>query len=177
MTVDAAAPDGVEIPMRFRPIDTEAVAVALADPERVLAHDETLDVETIGAVLGAIAAVACEERPWRDPRVLATLYYREGLTQSELGARLGTSQRTITRWMRKYDLSPDQRSPDVFDGLADLGLVERLLDDDHPTDHPRGRRDADPDGVGRWPGAEEVATIGGPVRLANRDVDAGGDEP
>lgn len=140
MTVAAAAPDDADIPTRFLALDTEALVSTLLDPDAVAAHgDDRVDPETIHAVLEAIAAAVREERPWRDPAVLATLYYEEGRTQSEIGQRLGTSQRTITRWMRKYDLSPDSRTPETFAGLADLGLVDRLLDDTRDdTDREHG---------------------------------------
>jgi len=127
ITVGAAAPDITAIRTPFLAIDTEAVATALADPEWVAEYgDARVDVGTIEAVCEAIAAVARAERPWRDPAVLATLYYERGLTQADIAAELGTSQQTIARWMGTYDLGPE---------LADVALVENLLN----PDSQRGR--------------------------------------
>jgi len=140
MTVGAAASEDVAIPLEYQALDTEAVVTAITDPDRVADHADDVDAETVLAVLEAVATVGREERPWRDPAVLATLYYERGLTQAAIGDRLGTSQRTITRWMDKYGLSPDSRAPETFDGLAALGLVETLLEDADDDDRGERRR-------------------------------------
>ena len=129
-TVAAAAPDDVDIPARFGAIDTEAVVDAVLDADAVAKRaPDRIQPADVHAVLEAIADGARAEHPWRDPAVLATLYYEEGLTQAEIADRLGTSQRTVGRWMRRYDLNPGSRTPETFAGLADLGLVDQLLGD------------------------------------------------
>lgn len=44
------------------------------------------------------------EEPWRDEETLRKLYFGEGLTQKEIGKKLGCSPANICRWFRKLDI-------------------------------------------------------------------------
>lgn len=43
---------------------------------------------------------------YKDPEVLERLYLQRGLTQEEVGNRLGVSQKTISRWLNRHDIEP-----------------------------------------------------------------------
>lgn len=43
-------------------------------------------------------------KPWQDEEVLKRLYYDQELRQWEIAERLGTSLRTVCRWMNKHGL-------------------------------------------------------------------------
>ena len=46
--------------------------------------------------------------PWRDPETLYRLYHGEGLTQKEIGNRLGCTSETISQWMQKHGIPSRQ---------------------------------------------------------------------
>jgi len=56
------------------------------------------------------------ETPWRDEGTLRRLYHGEGLSQSEIGNRLGCSKTTVLRWMDKHGV--EARDPHAW--LASL---------------------------------------------------------
>jgi DNA-directed RNA polymerase specialized sigma24 family protein len=78
-----------------------------------------VDADDVAAVLAGLAAVERERHPWRGPDQLARLYYGEGLTQPEVADRLDCGQRTIARWMDRFDLAPRKGRGPVFDGAVD----------------------------------------------------------
>lgn len=45
------------------------------------------------------------EHPWRDEDILRELYQEEKLTASDIAGRLGTTQPTVCRWLKKYSVS------------------------------------------------------------------------
>ena len=45
-----------------------------------------------------------DDKPYRDAEVLERLYIRENLTQPEIGDRLGCSNNTVSRWLRKHGI-------------------------------------------------------------------------
>lgn len=56
--------------------------------------------------------------PWHDKNTLNQLYHEEKLSQSEIADRLGCTQPTINRWMRKLDV--DKRDLAEAQGLREL---------------------------------------------------------
>jgi len=44
------------------------------------------------------------DRPWHDKRTLESLYHGEGLSQEEIGDRLGCSRETVVAWMKKLEV-------------------------------------------------------------------------
>jgi len=86
----------------FEALDTGAVA----------AHSD-VDADTVGNVLEALVEWECERKPWKDPRVLARLYYDEGLTQGEIADELGCGQKTVSRRMTRYGLAPGRGNTTV----------------------------------------------------------------
>lgn len=85
-----------------------------------LAERSGLDETTVGSVLLALADFEFERKPWRDPRVLARLYYDEGLNQPEIGEHLGTSQRRVSKVMKWYNIAPSDGRPEQ-PPLPDVG--------------------------------------------------------
>lgn len=76
-----------------------------------LAERAGLDEETIERVFLALAEFECERHPWRDPRLLARLYYHKGLTQAQIGERVGVTQHHVSEWMKRYDIAPGKTGP------------------------------------------------------------------
>jgi transposase len=48
------------------------------------------------------------DEPWRNEETLRRLYQDEGMSQQEIAERLGCSQRTVWRWMERYDIQVRQ---------------------------------------------------------------------
>lgn len=46
------------------------------------------------------------EAPWRDEKTLRRLYVEEGLTQQQIADELDSGRRTIGRWIRHYEIPP-----------------------------------------------------------------------
>jgi hypothetical protein len=86
------------------------------DIDEIAAHSD-VDADTVGNVLEALVTWECDRKPWKDPRVLARLYYDEGLTQGEIADELGCGQKTVSRRMKRYGLAPGRGNTAVAQGL------------------------------------------------------------
>lgn len=91
------------IDVRARAIDADTIEDV--DPEDI-AERADVDSVTVQRVVGALAEFEAERRPWRDPDELHRLYYRVGLDQREIADRLECGQRTVSRWMKTFEISP-----------------------------------------------------------------------
>jgi hypothetical protein len=75
---------------------------------------------------------------YKNPFVLASLYYTEGLSTVEMADLLGCEQRTIRRYMNYYGL---KRFTKDFALLVKHHGLEKALQMKKPTFYPLGRHD------------------------------------
>lgn len=98
----------VETPPELNPADViDRDTVQAAETEDI-AGRAGVGTAVVESVVMALAEFECERKPWRDPRVLARLYYREGLSQREIGEQTGATPRNISYWMGKYEMPTGQ---------------------------------------------------------------------
>lgn len=112
MTLSVPEPEPV------RCVDQDTLAAA--DPEDI-ASRAGVDADVVTDVLQALAEFECERDPSQDPRVLARLYYQEGLTQAEIADEVGCSQMCISNRMREYDIAPGLGGRRVWDTVYGNG--------------------------------------------------------
>lgn len=84
-------------------IDRETIRDA---PAEEIAERADVDEDAVEAVVEAFAEYECDRHPWRDPRVLARLYYSEGLTQAAVAEEIGTTRGNVGYWMGQYEMAP-----------------------------------------------------------------------
>lgn len=75
---------------------------------------------------------------YKNPFVLASLYYVEGLSTVEMAKLLGCEQRTIRRYMNYYGL---KRFTKDFAFLVKRYGIKKALTMKEPTFYPLGRHD------------------------------------
>jgi len=94
---------------------------------RQLYHDEGLSLNEVAEVLGTTKSTVIrwmnhhdierrsrqcpwDGEPWQDEETLRQLYVEEGMSQPQIAEKFGCSNKTISRWMKKFDIKVRTKS-------------------------------------------------------------------